>query len=114
MLCDSTEEHAIGVFKQALIHASELFIMLDHPSLQCHVIERACRKCAESRPERKELASVIDKYPLCKRLTEAYRRVYHMPNKTPLSILFEYASRLNLQVRFSATSRIHIGVAGLK
>ena len=29
---------------------------------------------------------------------EAYRRVYHMPNKTPLSILFEYASRLNLQV----------------
>ncbi len=35
---------------------------------------------------------------LCKRLMEAYRRVYHMPNKTPLSILFEYASRLNLQV----------------
>ena len=41
---------------------------------------------------------MIDDYPSCKRLMEAYRRVYHMPNKTPLSILFEYASRLNLQV----------------
>ena len=43
---------------------------------------------------------MIDDYPSCKRLMEAYRRVYHMPNKTPLSILFEYASRLNLQVPF--------------
>ncbi|CAL5224048.1 g6673 [Coccomyxa viridis] len=55
---------------------------------------------SEPRPERRELASVIDEYPLCKRLMEAYRRVYHMPNKTPLSILFEYASRLNLQLSF--------------
>ena len=56
------------------------------------------RWLADARPERRELASVIDEYPACKRLMEAYRRVYHMPNKTPLSILFEYASRLNLQV----------------
>ena len=47
---------------------------------------------------------MIDEYPNCKRLMEAYRRVYHMPNKTPLSILFEYASRLNLQVTPRATS----------
>lgn len=57
---------------------------------------------AETRPERRELASMIDDYPSCKRLMEAYRRVYHMPNKTPLSILFEYASRLNLQVLFAS------------
>ena len=55
---------------------------------------------------------MIDKYPSCKRLTEAYRRVYHMPNKTPLSILFEYASRLNLQVCVSIASPIHISIAG--
>ena len=66
------------------------------PALSIDIVEQRCR--AESRPERRELASVIDEYPLCKRLMEAYRRVYHMPNKTPLSILFEYASRLNLQV----------------
>lgn len=47
---------------------------------------------------------MIDEFPNCKRLMEAYRRVYHMPNKTPLSILFEYASRLNLQVTPQATS----------
>ncbi|CAK0732396.1 hypothetical protein CVIRNUC_000126 [Coccomyxa viridis] len=64
----------------------------------------ACRRsdgtASETRPERRELASMIDDYPSCKRLMEAYRRVYHMPNKTPLSILFEYASRLNLQLSF--------------
>ena len=53
---------------------------------------------AETRPESRELASMIDDYPSCKWLKEAYQRVYHMPHKTPLSILFEYASRLNLQV----------------
>ena len=53
---------------------------------------------AETRPKRRELASMIDDYPSCKRLMEAYRMVYRMPSKTPLSILFEYASRLNLQV----------------
>ncbi len=67
-----------------------------NPALFIDVVEQCYR--AEPRPERRELASVIDEYPLCKRLMEAYRRVYHMPNKTPLSILFEYASRLNLQV----------------
>lgn len=53
---------------------------------------------AETRAESRELASMIDDYPSCKWLKEAYQRVYHMPHKTPLSILFEYASRLNLQV----------------
>ena len=67
-----------------------------NPAYFIDVVEQCYR--AEPRPERRELASVIDEYPLCKRLMEAYRRVYHMPNKTPLSILFEYASRLNLQV----------------
>ena len=64
--------------------------------LSINIVKQCCR--ADSRQERREFASVIDEYPLCKRLMEAYRRVYHMPNKTPLSILFEYASRLNLQV----------------
>ena len=69
--------------------------MLMHPCL-----DSSPMLPAETRPERRELASMIDDYPSCKRLMEAYRRVYHMPNKTPLSILFEYASRLNLQVPF--------------
>ena len=66
------------------------------PALSNDALRQSC--LAEARAERRELASVIDEYPACKRLMEAYRRVYHMPNKTPLSILFEYASRLNLQV----------------
>lgn len=36
--------------------------------------------------------------PGCKRLVDAYRKIFHIPNKTPLSVLYEYASRLNLTV----------------
>lgn len=42
---------------------------------------------------------VLSNFPGCKRLEDAYRKIYHIPNKTPLSVLYEYASRLNLTVR---------------
>jgi hypothetical protein len=44
----------------------------------------------------------LDDFPNTKRLIDAYRRIYRIPNKTPLSVLYEYASRLNLEVRRQA------------
>jgi hypothetical protein len=41
----------------------------------------------------------LQDFPGCQMLKDAYRRFYRIPNKTPLSILYEYASRLNLEVR---------------
>ena len=53
-----------------------------------------CTAFARNAPE-----FVLSDFPGCKRLEEAYRKIYHIPNKTPLSVLYEYASRLNLTVR---------------
>ncbi len=44
-------------------------------------------------------------YPHCKGLILQFRTALNIPNKTPVSMLHEYATRLNLQVgstRFSA------------
>ncbi|BDA51676.1 hypothetical protein COCOBI_19-2320 [Coccomyxa sp. Obi] len=40
----------------------------------------------------------LSDFPACKRLVDAYRKIFRIPNKTPLSVLYEYASRLNLTV----------------
>lgn len=43
-------------------------------------------------------AFALADFPGCKRLVDAYRKIFRIPNKTPLSVLYEYASRLNLTV----------------
>ncbi len=48
---------------------------------------------------REELAQALNPYPRCKHLISLYRTALKVPNKTPLSILHEYATRLNLEVR---------------
>jgi hypothetical protein len=40
----------------------------------------------------------LDSFPNCKRLIDAHRKILRIANKTPLSVLHEYASRLNLEV----------------
>lgn len=42
--------------------------------------------------------AALQDYPGCQMLRDAYRRIHKIPNKTPLSMLYEYASRLNLEV----------------
>ncbi len=44
--------------------------------------------------------AALQDYPGCQMLRDAYRRIHKIPNKTPLSMLYEYASRLNLEVSF--------------
>ena len=46
-----------------------------------------------------ELTVALNGFPRCKQLISVYRQVLKVPNKTPLSILHEYATRLNLEVR---------------
>lgn len=46
-----------------------------------------------------ELTVALGGFPRCKHLIGVYRQALKVPNKTPLSILHEYATRLNLEVR---------------
>lgn len=41
---------------------------------------------------------MFDNYPACKRLLDAYWRLLHTPNKTPLAVLVEYTNRHHLRV----------------
>lgn len=41
----------------------------------------------------------LDDFPKCQRLIDAHRKILRIANKTPLSVLHEYASRLNVEVR---------------
>lgn len=41
----------------------------------------------------------LSTYPRCKHLIEVYRALPGAQNKTPLAVLHEYATRLNLEVR---------------
>lgn len=45
-----------------------------------------------------DLAAALAAYPRCKALVDVYRTALKVPNKTPLSILHEHATRLNLEV----------------
>lgn len=41
---------------------------------------------------------MLEDFPNCRKLIDAYRKLFRIPNKTPLSVLYEYASRLNFEV----------------
>jgi hypothetical protein len=62
------------------------------------------RHAAQELAPREDLASALNSFPGCKRLVDAYRRIFRIPNKTPLSVLYEYASRLNLEVRIRVST----------
>lgn len=59
-------------------------------------MEDAASKAAHAL--REELVQALNPYPRCKHLISLYRTALKVPNKTPLSILHEYATRLNLEV----------------
>ncbi|CAL8465762.1 g5298 [Coccomyxa elongata] len=58
---------------------------------------------------REELAQALNPYPRCKHLISLYRTALKVPNKTPLSILHEYATRLNLEMTFSEAAESNGG-----
>lgn len=65
------------------------------------ITEDAASKAAHAL--REELAQALNPYPRCKHLISLYRTALKVPNKTPLSILHEYATRLNLEVSLTSS-----------
>lgn len=59
-------------------------------------VEDAAAKSLRAQSE--ELAAALNPFPRCKHLIQLYRTALKIPNKTPLAILHEYATRLNLEV----------------
>jgi hypothetical protein len=53
-----------------------------------------------------ELIVALAPYPFCKDLIQQFRAALKAPTKTPIALLHEYATRLNLQVCDRQLSRI--------
>lgn len=54
-------------------------------------------------------ATYLNSYPKCKQLINAFRLNSNTHNKTPLAILHEYATRLNLEVVYTESAESNLG-----